>query len=309
MKISKKQFIVYLVICFVLSWAFMLLGSIQYMHNSNNTILTRCLSVAMFMPAIAAIICNKGFKGIRFKPKFKGRIKDYLIAFFMPAILTLIGGLIFYLIFPNQYRDVYETIAATTGIGYEEKIPSWLVIVLASLISGFVIGILNAFLAIGEELGWRGYMYVYLKEKFGITKGRVIGGVIWGIWHFLPMILVGYEYGSDYIGAPFLGLITFTLFTISIGIILDHLYSNNQSIILPSIYHGGVNAVLGIIQLCWNYEYLRYSIFGPSSNGLIAMIPVIGFAIYLSVKDEKAVKMVNAKKDNDINIDEEVPEI
>ena len=34
-------------------------------------------------------------------------------------------------------------------------------------------------------------MYPILKEYFGITKGRLVGGVIWGVWHWLIMLLAG----------------------------------------------------------------------------------------------------------------------
>lgn len=37
----------------------------------------------------------------------------------------------------------------------------------------------NMFAALGEKVGWRGAMYPYLKEKLGVTMGRIVGGVIW----------------------------------------------------------------------------------------------------------------------------------
>ena len=44
--------------------------------------------------------------------------------------------------------------------------------------------LVNTFAALGEEVGWRGFLYPQLKARFGITAGRLIGGVIWGAWHF-----------------------------------------------------------------------------------------------------------------------------
>ena len=40
----------------------------------------------------------------------------------------------------------------------------------------------DMFVALGEEVGWRGALYPYLKKKFGDTKGRIVGGAIWGAW-------------------------------------------------------------------------------------------------------------------------------
>lgn len=42
---------------------------------------------------------------------------------------------------------------------------------------------INMLVALGEEVGWRGVMFQYLKDKLGITKGRIVGGAIWGCWH------------------------------------------------------------------------------------------------------------------------------
>ena len=43
---------------------------------------------------------------------------------------------------------------------------------------------INMFFALGEEAGWRGYMMPRLKERFGLLNGRMLGGVIWGVWHW-----------------------------------------------------------------------------------------------------------------------------
>lgn len=51
--------------------------------------------------------------------------------------------------------------------------------------------------ALGEEIGWRGFLGPKLTVLFGFKKGVLMSGIIWAIWHF-PMMLTGY--GS--IGIP-----------------------------------------------------------------------------------------------------------
>ena len=34
-------------------------------------------------------------------------------------------------------------------------------------------------------------MYPILKDCFGITRGRLLGGAIWGVWHWPIMLLAG----------------------------------------------------------------------------------------------------------------------
>ena len=41
-------------------------------------------------------------------------------------------------------------------------------------------------------------MMPHLKAQLGLLNGRLLGGVIWGVWHWPLMLLVGYEYGTNY---------------------------------------------------------------------------------------------------------------
>ena len=40
--------------------------------------------------------------------------------------------------------------------------------------------------AIGEEIGWSGYVTNPLQNKFGALKASIILGFMWAIWHIIP---------------------------------------------------------------------------------------------------------------------------
>lgn len=40
--------------------------------------------------------------------------------------------------------------------------------------------------AIGEEVGWSGYVIEPMQNKYGALKASIIVGVIWAIWHIIP---------------------------------------------------------------------------------------------------------------------------
>lgn len=44
----------------------------------------------------------------------------------------------------------------------------------------------------GEEYGWRYYLQPILQEKFGLRRGVIVLGLLWGIWH-LPINLFYYS--------------------------------------------------------------------------------------------------------------------
>ncbi|MEQ1676426.1 MAG: type II CAAX endopeptidase family protein [Chitinophagaceae bacterium] len=40
--------------------------------------------------------------------------------------------------------------------------------------------------AIGEELGWSGYMIGPLQDRYGAFSAGIIAGIVWAVWHIIP---------------------------------------------------------------------------------------------------------------------------
>ena len=138
--------------------------------------------------------------------------------------------------------------------------------------------------AVGEEAGWRGVMNPMLKERLGAVKGRLVSGIIWGIWHWPVMILTGYEYGSNYWGAPVTGPLTFCVITIAMGTLLDWLYERSGSVWYPALCHGAINAFAGVPTLFLAPAYSNWLLLGPLMIGLIGGLPMIVTAAFLLLR-------------------------
>lgn len=90
----------------------------------------------------------------------------------------------------------------------------------------------------GEEYGWRYYLQERVCRLFGLRKGLVLVGLIWGIWH-APVIAMGYNYPSQ----PILGIFTMVCFCIVMGIIFGYSYLITGGIWAPVLLHGITNTM------------------------------------------------------------------
>ncbi len=92
---------------------------------------------------------------------------------------------------------------------------------------------------------------------------------MWGVWHWPLMLLVGYEYGTNYLGAPLLGLVVWCVVCFALNTLLDILYEKTECIWVPAIAHGAFNAIAALPQVLDNPADAYYNVLGPMPIGLI----------------------------------------
>jgi|GEM_PF-2369365 len=57
-----------------------------------------------------------------------------------------------------------------------------------SLLDAVLLFLLFFIGAIGEEVGWTGYVTDPLQNRFGALKAALIIGTVWAVWHIIPFI-------------------------------------------------------------------------------------------------------------------------
>ncbi len=275
----------YLIITFLTTWILEFIG----IHDRNigtfagDTSFSQALALCMFMPSLGALLAGAkiGDMGWRLHPK--KNIKPILFAWLAPTVLLIAGAALYFLVFPGDFDltgvlmkeydpEAYEKLMLSNTT-YPEYVAKHILVSLTSFHLPVAV-----FLGLGEEIGWRGFLFPELDQRYGRTKAVLIGGVIHGAWHFPLMLFTGYEYGRGYIGAPLLGMIAFCVFTVSTGIISYYLYEKTCSIWLPAIYHGVVNSTFNVY-LLFGSEHFERSVFGPADIGLIGVIPTLVLAV------------------------------
>jgi membrane protease YdiL (CAAX protease family) len=90
--------------------------------------------------------------------------------------------------------------------------------------------------AAAEEVGWSGYMLDPLQERWGALHAAVLLGLVWAIWHTVPLVQAGRS--ASWIAWWGLG-------TVGSRVIIVWLYNNaGRSVFAASVYHA-------ISNLCW----------------------------------------------------------
>jgi membrane protease YdiL (CAAX protease family) len=246
----------------------------------------------MFVPALGVLLAGANLKDMGWKPRIRKNIKTILVAWFSPIILTSLGAALYFLIFPGHFDLSGGYILASAGEELFRQMEaqgiSYPMYVLINMIGAVTYGpFVNMILALGEEIGWRGFLYPQLKTRFGRRKGWILGGVIWGAWHWPLIWLIGYEYGTDYPGFPVVGMLLFCIFTVVLGFLCDRLCEKSGSIWLPSLFHGAVNAAAGIPLLICVTGTASARLLGPAPNGLISGLPFFAAAVFFFVKSAR----------------------
>ena len=234
----KTGFGLYFLFAFGMAWLCQVGGCIALLQQNNAVLYQLALIVTMFCPLLAVLLVQKAFlrqpTGIGWK--VQGKRRFWLAAWFGPAVLTLLGAVLYFAVFPSRLDFSGSWLVAAYGGEMDaQTLRSQLgVSTLGYLLQNGLFAVLlapaiNMFPALGEEVGWRGYMMPRLKEQFGLLNGRLLGGVVWGIWHWPLMLLVGYEYGTDYLGAPLLGLVVWCVVCFALNTLLDILYEKRRA--------------------------------------------------------------------------------
>ena len=287
-KKNKSRILIFLALAFSISWATALViyltGGLENgfkLHIGTAALPLSFILLAtfyMFGPAVANVltrmITKEGTEKLQLQPLFnRGRWLYFLTAWFLLPILILAGTTLFFILFPtnfdaelNAFKEQMQT------MGPLPEINLWVLIFAQTIQAMLLSPFLNTISTFGEEFGWRGYLLPKLMP-LGTRKAILLVGVIWGVWHW-PVILMGYNYGLDYFGAPFLGPLAMVWFTLSLSVIFSWLTIKSGSVWPAVIAHGAVNgiAAIGLILVKGSPDPLL----GPTPVGIIGGL---GFAL------------------------------
>ncbi len=168
----------------------------------------------------------------------RAQIWSYLI----PLFYSLASYLIIWIAGWGMFydRDVAKTLQESFGFTGLPMVLSLFISVLFIAIYGLPGSMAHA---LGEEIGWRGFLTPTLYPHFGFTKTSIITGLIWSIWHY-PILIFG-DYNS---GTPaWYGLSCFTVMVIAMTFIYTWYRIKSGSLWTGVILHASHNLIIQAI--------------------------------------------------------------
>ncbi len=220
-----------------------------------NPLASVFLTAMMFTPTIAALVVTFAFKvpaadrartlGLWPLRPAKRIVWMSVIAVFAPialilasiAIAALFGWVRLDLVEFSGFSAVLESAGAL-----DLPIPIG-VLVLSQLLSLPLGALLNLLPALGEELGWRGWLLPALRP-LGTWPALLISGAIWGLWHS-PVILLGYNFGRT----DLTGVLIMTAACTVWGVFFGWMRLRSGSVWPAALGHGSLNASAGAVIL------------------------------------------------------------
>jgi len=136
-------------------------------------------------------------------------------------------------------------------------VPGWLVLVIIQVAALLSASSLNLIFMLGEELGWRGYLYQLLAERTALQRVGITG-VLWGLWH-APLIAMGHNYP----GYPVVGIGMMVVFCLLAAFVFDWTRARSHSVWSSALLHGLINGSAGgTILFAWGGHPLVGSMVG-----------------------------------------------
>jgi membrane protease YdiL (CAAX protease family) len=194
------------------------------------------VAALMWCPASAALLTCKllrrdvGSLGWKWRTPYQ--VASYLIPL---GYATVAYGIVWLTGLGGFYNKAFVD-AVSTRFGLA-PLPAWVGISLYLFFAGTTGVIRGGATALGEEIGWRGFLVPELAKRTNYTATSLISGCIWAIWHYPILIFADYNAGTS----TWYGLTCFSVMVISLGFVFAWMRLKSGSLWTGVLLHASHN--------------------------------------------------------------------
>jgi membrane protease YdiL (CAAX protease family) len=246
----------FICLSFALAWAVAL--PLWQGAGIESPYLTPIAVVMMFTPALAAFIVGKvtdpraamaaslGLSSWRpWRRTLRFSLFAMLASLLMMVVALLVAAALGLYRFDIVHFSGLAEMVKTQFAGREAqlaKLPSPGLLAAAAIAQVVLTGPLAAVAALGEEIGWRGWLLPRLMP-LGTLPALALSGVVWALWH-APLVLLGFNYPAS---PGWLALLCMSAMCIVVGAVFGWIRLRSGSVWPAAIAHGTFNTSAGLI--------------------------------------------------------------
>lgn len=233
---AKRQFrkiATFLVITFLLTFFFQKLMSLFSPGSSREDYVLGVVWSPGFAAIITSCLYRKDWAELGWAG---GKLRYHFLSYIIPFLYTLLAYLIAWIFGVGSFYNAEAMQVIAKNYGWE-ALPQGIIVMLY-LIFSCTLGIIKACpYALGEELGWRGFLVPELAKTTTFLNTALISGVAWAVWHYPTIIFGGYNNGKS---IPY-SLFTFTIAVLAISFPMAWLRLKSGSLWTGVIFHASDN--------------------------------------------------------------------
>ena len=154
------------------------------------------ITAIMWCPALAAMVScrllGRSFRSLAWRwPESR-----YIAAaYFVPLAYALIAyGAVWGLRLGGWNRDLVGLVTQRFGL---RGMPEWGALTLWLLFTATTGVVRGLSTALGEEIGWRGFLVPELAKQMSFTRLSLLSGIIWAAWHSPLLLFADYNAGTN----------------------------------------------------------------------------------------------------------------
>ena len=192
----------------------------------------------MWCPGVAALAtCALFRRRISILGWSWGRTRYQVLAYLVPLGYTAAAYCTIWATGLGGFPDMAFVEKMRQSLGWPGA-PVWLVIAGWFALLGTTVVVRGVASALGEEIGWRGFLAPALTERYGFTAGALATGAIWAAWHFPILLFSSYNNGTPW----WFALPCFTVGVVSISVVMSWFRLKSNSLWTAAILHSSHNA-------------------------------------------------------------------
>jgi CAAX protease family protein len=225
---TRLSILVFLVLTFSFSSVFYRLIIHNGSLSTHGGLFVLCL---MWSPGVAGLITRLIFQGnLRGHGFGWGKTKYQAASYLIPlAYAAVVYVPLWVAGFANFHAPMIARL--TQKFGLHNSVASYFLLLAT-------IGMAQSCTsALGEELGWRGFLVPQLAKVMPFGGVALTSGIIWSLWHY-PLILLANYHGA---GPTWYSLICFTVMVIGIAFLFAWLRLKSASVWTGMLLHASHN--------------------------------------------------------------------